>query len=145
MTTADGAARPGARALGRAAAGLAVAGSLLHLLLLDATSLASLAMAATAAVCLPCAWQLWRRPTRSAWRTTVLADVTMLLLHAQLLGEPAAGGAAHAAHHGAAPGAPAWTGLALVAGSLAAGAVALAGDRRARHRRGLLPSVHAPA
>ncbi len=125
MTTAAVAARPGAPALGRVAAALAAAGGLLHVLLLDVTSLASLAMAATAAVCLPCAWRLWRRPTRSAWRTTVLADVTMLALHLQALAEPAAGGTAHAAHPGAAGGGLAGTGLVLVAGSLTAGAVAL--------------------
>ena len=142
MTSADVAARPGAHALGRAAAGLAVAGALVHLLLLDVTSLASLAMAATAAVCLPCAWRLWRRPTRSAWRTTVLADVTMLALHVQVLAEPAAAGTAHGAHHGAAPGGLAWTGLVLVAASLAAGAVAL--SRRPGRRREVLPTAATP-
>ena len=146
MTSADVAARPGAHALGRAAAGLAVAGSLLHLLLLDLTSLASLAMAATAAVCLPCAWRLWRRPTRSAWRTTVLADVTMLALHVQVLAGPAAGGTAHGAHHGthhgAAAGGLVWTGLVLVAGSLAAAAVAL--SRRPGRRREVLPAAPTP-
>ncbi len=140
MTTAAVATRPGAPALGRVAAALAVAGGLVHVLLLDVTSLASLAMAATAAVCLPCAWRLWRRPTRSAWRVTLLADVTMLVLHLQVLAEPAAGGTAHAAHSGAAPGGLAGTGLVLVAGSLAAGVVALTRDRRTRRRREALPS-----
>ncbi|MGY1694295.1 hypothetical protein ACI780_05205 [Geodermatophilus sp. SYSU D00814] len=141
MTAAAVAARPGAPALGRAAAALAVAGGLVHLLLLDVTSLASLAMAATAAVCLPCAWRLWRRPSRSAWQVTLLADVTMLALHVQLLAGPAGGGTGHAAHSGAAPGGLAWTGLVLVAGSLAAGVLALARDRRTGPRRDLLPSA----
>ncbi|SNS23335.1 hypothetical protein SAMN04488107_1807 [Geodermatophilus saharensis] len=141
MTAAAVAARPGAPALGRAAAALAVAGGLVHLLLLDLTSLASLAMAATAAVCLPCAWRLWRRPSRSAWQVTLLADVTMLALHVQLLAGPAGGGTGHAAHPGAAPGGLAWSGIVLVAGSLGAGALALARDRRTRPRQGLLPSV----
>ncbi|MGY1683458.1 hypothetical protein [Geodermatophilus sp. SYSU D01176] len=144
MTTAAVATRPGALALGRVAAALAVAGGLVHVLLLDVTSLASLAMAATAAVCLPCAWRLWRRPTRSAWRMTLLADVTMLALHLQVLAEPAGGGAAHAAHHGAAPGGLVWTGLTLIAGSLGAGGVALLRGS-GRRRRGPLPSLHLQA
>jgi hypothetical protein len=75
----------------------------------------------------------------------MLADVTMLALHVQLLAGPAPGGTGHAAHHGAAPGGLVWTGLVLVAGSLGAGAVALARDRRTRRRRGPLAPVRVHA
>ncbi|MGY1671698.1 hypothetical protein [Geodermatophilus sp. SYSU D00710] len=121
VPTAAVAARPGAPALGRAAAGLAVASALVHLLLLDASSLGSLAMAGMALVCLGCARHLWRAPTPSVWRLTAGLDAAMLLVHVQV---PAGHGAAHV--HAGGPGVLGWLGLGLVAGQLlVAGAVAL--------------------
>jgi hypothetical protein len=115
------AARPGALALGRAAAGLALASALVHLLLLDAGSLGSVLMVGMAAACLPCAWHLWRSPSASVWRATALVDAAMLVLHVQMLG----GSTGHAGmHHGSAPASLMWLGLALVGGQLALAATA---------------------
>ena len=94
MTAVLTAPRPGAPALGRGAAALAVVSAAVHLALLDPASLGSLAMALLAVACLPCAWHLWHAPTPSAWGTTALLDAGMLALHAQLTA-----GAAHV-HHG---------------------------------------------
>jgi hypothetical protein len=123
MTTAVVATRPGALALGRVAAGLALSSALVHLLLVDG-SLGSAAMVLMAAACLPCAWHLWRSPTGSVWRVTALVDAAMLVLHAQLLG----GSPDHPAgmSHGTAVSGLMWLGLALVSGQLVlAGAAAL--------------------
>jgi len=107
-----------ARPLGRAAALLALGSAVVHLLLVDAGTLGSLAMLGMALVCLPCAWHLWRSPTGSTWTATAGLDAAMLVLHAQLLA-PAAG------HGHAADSAPAlmWLGLGLVAAQLALAAV----------------------
>jgi hypothetical protein len=113
--------RPGALALGRAAAGLALVSAAVHLLLLDA-SLAAVVMLGMAGACLPCAWHLWRNPTGSVWRVTALVDAAMLVLHVQMLGTPqhampgmpGAGG----------PGGLMWLGLGLVTAQLAAAGVA---------------------
>jgi hypothetical protein len=112
--------RPGALALGRTAAGLAVASALAHLLLLDASSLGSLVMAAMAVACLGCARHLWRASTPLVWRLTAGLDAAMLLVHVQLL---AGDGAVHA-HHGGEP-ALLWLGLGLVGAQLLVVAVAL--------------------
>jgi hypothetical protein len=113
-------ARPRALALGRVAAGLAVASAAVHLLLVDG-SLGSVVMVLMAAACLPCAWHLWRWPTGSVWRFTALVDAGMLALHAQLMG----GSPVHAHHGGTSPSLM-WLGLALVGAQLAlAGAAAL--------------------
>jgi hypothetical protein len=107
--------RPRAPALARVAAGLALASAAVHLLLLDAGSLGSVAMLAMAAACLPCAWQLWRSPTGPVWRMTAMVDAAMLVLHAQLLGTPEMAGM----HHDASPGGLMWLGLGLVSAQLA--------------------------
>ena len=111
---------PRALALGRVAAGLAVASAVVHLLLLDAGSLSSLAMVAMAAVCLPCAVHLWRSPSASVWRFTALVDATMLVVHLQMLEEPAMDmpGMAHG------PDPLMWLGLGLVVAQLALAGVA---------------------
>ncbi|MGY1601716.1 hypothetical protein [Geodermatophilus sp. SYSU D00815] len=108
-----------AAALGRVAAALAGASAVVHLLLLEASSLGSLVMLFMALFCLPCAWHLWRHPTATTWGLTAAVDGAMLLLHAQML--------ATAPHHAHAAAHPLmWTGLALVTGQLAlAGAAAL--------------------
>ena len=121
MTTAVLVARPGVLALGRAAAGLALASALVHVLLLDAGSLGSVLMVGMAAACLPCAWHLWRSPSASVWRVTALVDATMLVLHLQMLG----GSSSHAGMHSApAPASLMWLGMALVGGQLALAAAA---------------------
>ena len=107
------------RLLGRAAALLALGSAVVHLLLVDAGTLGSLAMLAMALVCLPCAWHLWRSPTGSTWAATAGLDAAMLVLHAQML----APGAGHAHTGGSTPGLM-WLGLGLVAGQLALAAVA---------------------
>ncbi|MBB3086616.1 hypothetical protein [Geodermatophilus sabuli] len=131
-----------ARALspGRVAAAMASMSVVVHVLVLDASSLGSLAMTVMGVACLPCAWHLWRRPTPGVWRTTATVDGGMLLLHVQGLG-------GHG-HHGADPGPAAvgspsalmWAGVALVGGQVVLAAVVLLG-RRARRR----PSPPAPA
>ena len=121
MTTAVlGVSRPGALALGRAAAGLALASALVHLLLLDAGSLGSAVMVLMALACLPCAWHLWRSPSASVWRGTALVDAVMLVLHVQMLGGPTS----HAAHHTVAPASLMWLGLGMVGGQLPLAAAA---------------------
>jgi hypothetical protein len=125
--------RPGALALGRVAAALTAASAVVHVLQATATSLAALVMALMAVACLPCAWHLWRTPTVSVWGLTALLDLTMLLLHAQVMAE--AGASTHA--HGS-DGGLMWTGLALAAGSLAISAVAL--TRRHRSAASAPPS-----
>jgi hypothetical protein len=108
------------RLLGRAAALLALGSALVHLALVDATDLGSLAMVGMALACLPCAWHLWRAPTAGVWSLTATVDATMLTLHAQMLG---AGHGSMA--HGTTPLAG-LLGLALVLGQLAlAGLAAL--------------------
>jgi hypothetical protein len=120
VTTAVVAVRPGALALGRTAAVLALSSAVVHLLLLDAASLGSVAMVAMAAVCLPCAWHLWRAPTASVWRVTAAVDAAMLVLHLQMLG-----GHEHL-HSATLPGSLMWLGSGLVGGQLAlAGTAAL--------------------
>ena len=127
MTTAVVATRPGALALGRVAAGLALSAALVHLLLVDG-SLGSVAMVLMAAACLPCAWHLWTGPTGRVWALTATADAAMLALHAQML-EPQSGHQHMAAMTHQATGLVA-VGLVLVAGQLAlAGVSALAGLR----------------
>lgn len=110
---------PPVHLLGRTAALLALGSAVVHLLLVDAGALASLAMLGMALVCLPCAWHLWRTPTGSTWATTAGLDAAMLVLHAQMLAP--AGGHVHAP---AAPPALMWLGLGLVAAQLALAAVA---------------------
>jgi hypothetical protein len=123
--------RPGALALGRVAAALTAASAVVHVLQATATSLAALVMALMAVACLPCAWHLWRSPTASVWGLTALLDVTMLLLHLQLLADGTPQG-----HHAGSAGGLMWTGLALAAGSLSVSAVALIRrDRRAASPR----------
>ena len=123
MTAAVLAVRPGALALGRAAAGLALASAVVHVLLLDA-SLGSVVMAGMAAVCLPCAWHLWRHPAGSVWRVTALVDAAMLMVHVQMLSGASAGH--QHAHHGATgPGPLMWLGLGLVLAQLALAGAAL--------------------
>ncbi len=120
MTTVLVAPRPGL--LGRGAAGLALASAAVHVLLLDAGSLGSLVMVAMAAVCLPCAWHLWRSPSASVWRLTALADAAMLVLHVQMLGSSSG----HGMSHGSSPsGGLMFFGLALIGAQLALAAVAL--------------------
>ena len=122
MTTALVAA-PRTLALGRVAAGLAVASTVVHLLLLESSSLGSLLMVVMAAACLPCAWHLWRSPTASVWRFTALVDAAMLVVHLQMLSEPAMDmpGMSHG------PDPLMWFGLGLVGAQLAlAGGAALA-------------------
>lgn len=90
MTTVTGASRRAvpALALGRAAAVLSLLSASLHLLLVDASSLGSLAMLGMALACLPCAWHLWRAPTAGVWAMTAALDTGMLLVHTQMLGSP---------------------------------------------------------
>lgn len=97
MTTATGTSRPSLPGvvLGRAAAVLALVSASLHLLLLDASSLGSLAMLGMALTCLPCAWHLWRSPTPGTWGVTAGLDVGMLLVHAQMVGGSAMPGMSH--------------------------------------------------
>jgi hypothetical protein len=107
--------------LGRIAAALSLASAAVHLLLLDAGSLGSVAMVGMAAACLPCAWHLWRSPTGAVWRLTALVDAAMLVLHAQMLGTPdPMAGMAHAGE----PGGLMWLGLGLVSAQLALAGVA---------------------
>jgi hypothetical protein len=107
--------------LGRVAAVLAVTSAGVHLLLLDVTSLGSLVMVAMAAVCLPCAWHLWRSPNGAVWGTTAAIDATMLALHAQMLA-----GTSGQHHGGAQAGSLMWLGVVLVVVQLgAAGTAAL--------------------
>jgi hypothetical protein len=122
VTTALIAIRPGALALGRVAAALALASALVHLLLLDAASLGSLVMVLMAAACLPCAWHLWRSPSASVWGFTALVDGAMLVLHAQMLSAPSMDmpGMSHAGSAGGLM----WLGLALVGSQLALAAEA---------------------
>ena len=61
---------PLALGLGRSAAVLALASAAVHVLLFDASSTGSLAMAGMALACLPCAWHLWRAPTPGVWGMT---------------------------------------------------------------------------
>lgn len=120
MTTVLVAPRPGL--LGRGAAGLALGSAVVHVLLLDAGSLGSLVMVAMAAVCLPCAWHLWRSPSPSVWRLTALVDVLMLVLHAQMVGSSSGHGMAH----GSSPdGGLMLLGLGLIVAQIALAAVAL--------------------
>ena len=90
--------------LGRTAAVLGLVSAGVHVLLLDASSLGSLAMLGMALACLPCAWHLWRGPAPSVWAITAALDAGMLLVHAQML----AAGSAHAmpgmAHGGSSTG-----------------------------------------
>ena len=117
MPTAALVTRP--RALGRAAAVLALASALVHLRVLDAGSLGSAVMVLMALVCLPCGWHLWRSPSAAVWRVTALVDAGMLVLHLQMVGT-----AEHAGRHS--PGSLMWLGVGLVAAQLVlAGAAAL--------------------
>ena len=115
MTAVLSVTRPRALALGRVAAVLTGASAVVHVLQVTATSLAALVMALMAVACLPCAWHLWRSPTRSVWALTVL------LLHVQVATAPLG----HV-HSGGTAGGLMWTGLALAAGSLSVSAVVLA-------------------
>jgi hypothetical protein len=115
-----GLARPvRAALLGKVAAGLALAGAAVHVLLVDAGSLGSLVMVAMALACLPCAWHLWRHPSAAVWGATAAVDAAMLLLHAQMLATETH---STAMHHPTLM----WTGLGLVTSQLAlAGAAGL--------------------
>ena len=115
--------------LGRAVAVLAVGSALVHLLLVDLSTLGSLAMLGMALACLPCAWHLWTGPTGRVWALTATADAAMLALHAQML-EPQSGHQHMAAmsHHA--------TGLVTVGLVLVAGQLALAGVSAIAARRG---------
>jgi hypothetical protein len=107
--------------LGRAAAVLALVSAVVHLLLVDLSTLGSLAMLGMALACLPCAWHLWTARTGRVWALTAAADAAMLLLHVQML-------APQSGHHHA-TAAPdhavglMLTGVVLVAGQLALAAV----------------------
>jgi hypothetical protein len=110
--------------LGRAAAVLALASAAVHLLLFDATSTGSLAMAGMALACLPCAWHLWRAPTPGVWGMTAAVDTGMALVHSQMLS-----GALDHAMPGMTTMQPAdigvmWLGLGLVCAQLALAGVA---------------------
>jgi hypothetical protein len=105
---------PRAALLGKVAAAFALASAVVHLLLLDATSLGSLLMAGMALACLPCAWHLWRHATPGVWGTTAAVDAGMLVLHGQML----TAGTHHAHGTSAAPHGLVWTGLALVTSQL---------------------------
>jgi hypothetical protein len=117
MTVGPGRVR-GRSALGRLAAVLALGSASVHPLLLDTTSLGSLAMVGLALLCLPCAWHLWRSPSGRVWALAAAMDVAMLAVHTQLLA-----GSGHAGHGGPPLG---WLALGLVTGQLAlAGCAAL--------------------
>jgi hypothetical protein len=127
--------RPPALVLGRAAALLAVGSAAVHLLLLDASSTGSLAMAGMALACLPCAWHLWRSPTPGVWAMTAAVDVGMALVHSQML----TGGlgtaptmAGMATRQGGPEVAMMWLGLGLVCAQLALAGIATL--RRHGHR-----------
>ena len=126
------AAAPLALVLGRAAAVLALASAAVHLLLFDATSTGSLAMAGMALACLPCAWHLWRTPTPSVWGMTAAVDAGMALVHSQMLS--AASGHAMAGMIAMRPADVGlmWLGLGLVCAQLVLAGVAAA--HRYRHR-----------
>jgi hypothetical protein len=125
MTTALRSARPKALALGRAGAALTGASAVVHVLQATSSSLAGLVMALMALACLPCAWHLWRSPTAGVWKLTALLDVTMLLLHVQVMAGSASTVPTAHLDHGGSPGGLMWTGLALAATSLSVCAVAL--------------------
>jgi hypothetical protein len=108
------AARPGALALGRAAALLVLVSAAVHLLQVSSGGVGALLMATMALACLPCAWHLWHAPTPTAWALTVAVDAVMLLLHGPLV-----------AHHPGHGGGLAVAGLTLVAGQLVLAAAAL--------------------
>jgi hypothetical protein len=130
------AAAPLALGLGRSAAVLALASAAVHVLLFDASSTASLAMAGMALACLPCAWHLWRAPTPGVWGMTAAVDVGMALVHSQMLS-----GATGHAMVGMTAARPAdiglmWLGLGLVCAQLGlAGVAALQRYGRARAGR----------
>ncbi|MEU2349853.1 hypothetical protein [Modestobacter sp. NPDC049651] len=107
------------------AAVAALGSAVVHLLLLDSSSLGSLLMVAMAAACLPCAWHLWRFPTASVWRLTALVDAAMLVVHLQMLGD-SGDHAMNGMSHGSSTGSLMWLGLGLVGVQLAlAGGAAL--------------------
>lgn len=108
--------------IGKVVAVLALASAVVHLLLLDAASLGSLAMVGMALACLPCAWHLWRSATPVVWGTTAAVDTGMLAVHAQMLTT-----VTHHAHGASpAPHGLMWAGLALVTSQLVlAGAAAI--------------------
>jgi hypothetical protein len=111
--------------LGRAAAALALASALVHVLLLDTASLGSLVMGAAALACLPCAWHLWRGPSTAVWAATAAVDGAMLLLHGQMLATAQADAMPGMAH-GSGPPPLMWLGLGLVVSQLGcAGAATL--------------------
>ena len=103
--------------LGRAAALLALASAVVHVLQVSGSSLGSLLMAAMALACLPCGWHLWRLPTASVWRATVAVDVGMLLGHVTLMA-----GSPHAVHDGGRSGLM-WLGIWLVVAQLVAAGI----------------------
>ncbi|MGY2065590.1 hypothetical protein [Blastococcus sp. SYSU DS0619] len=109
----------GVRVLGRAAALLALGSAVVHLLLVDTSTLGSLAMLGMALACLPCAWHLWRDPSGRVWAVTATVDAAMLVVHLQML-------APRSGHvHGAGtPGPLMWLGLGLVGAQLVAAALA---------------------
>jgi hypothetical protein len=109
--------------LGRSAAVLALGSAAVHLLLLDASSTGSLAMAGMALACLPCAWHLWRSPSPGVWAMTAAVDGGMALVHSQMLSSalgtaPTMAGMA-ATRHGGPAVAMMWLGLGLVCAQLA--------------------------
>ena len=107
----------GSLLLGRTAAVAAAGSAVAHLLLLDSSSLGSLAMIAMALICLPCAWHLWRFPTPAVWALTAAVDGTMLALHVPMLA-----GSTH--QHGTTPQLLPWLALGLVVTQLALAAAA---------------------
>jgi hypothetical protein len=103
--------------LARIAAVLAVASAVVHLLLVNSSSLGTAVMAAMALACLPCAWHLWRSPSSAVWAMTAGVDAGMLAVHAPMLAGPS--------HHGAtSPASLMWLGVALVITQLALAAAA---------------------
>jgi len=120
---------PLALGLGRSAAVLALASAAVHVLLFDASSTGSLAMAGMALACLPCAWHLWRAPTPGVWGMTAAVDAGMALVHSQML----SGAMGHVMAGVTAPQSVGmmWLGLGLVCAQL--GLAGIAALQRYRH------------
>ena len=110
--------------LGRSAAVLALGSAVVHLLLFDASSTGSLAMAGMALACLPCAWHLWRAPTPGVWAMTAVVDAGMALVHSQMLSGALASGHAMAGMTAPRSVGMMWLGLGLVCTQLAFAGVA---------------------
>lgn len=136
---------------GRWAAAATAAGAGAHLAMVPGGGWMAALGLGMAAVCLPCAWHLWRAPSLQAARTVIGMSLAMVALHAALIlgAGPAAhdGAHSHAAHaaHAAstAEAASGHTGamLAAVAIDLLAAFAAAAWVRRQRTATGAV--VHA--